>query len=93
MGDVIVSWPERLRELEKRIGISTSHCTILVERINYLEFILFGKEQETNPLMPLATRLERLQQRVCYVEQQLIRRQHSDDYMEDNEDDDIELND
>ena len=57
MGDVIVLCPERLRELEKRIGISTSHCTILVERINYLEVILFGKEQKTNPLMPLATRL------------------------------------
>jgi len=72
--NVIVSCPEMLRMLEKRIGgnISCTHCSNLVERLKYLEIVLYGKERPNT--LPLVTRLEELEERVCYVEQQLIRK-------------------
>ena len=61
--------------LEKRIGgnIPCCHCSNLplVHCISYLEIILYGKER---PNAIVVTRLEELEERVCYVEQQLIRK-------------------
>jgi len=60
--------------LEKRIGgnISCSHCSNLVECVCYLEMTLYGKHKGNS--FPVQTRLEELEERVRYVEQQLIRK-------------------
>ena len=71
--EVIVSFPAKLLLLEKRIGgnISCSSCSNLPESCSYLESILCGKDR---PDSPFSARLEALEERVCYVEQQLIRK-------------------